>query len=255
MVPSPATTTRLPALLPVLDLLNGDVVWGVAGQRESYRSIQSALCGDSKPTSISQALRAVVDHDWLYVADLDAIQHDEPQWDCLHQLVDEGLRLIVDAGVSEPQRATRLLALGATCVVVALETLADRTGLADIVSAVGGEQTWFSLDLLRGQLQGRPEVILGDDPISIGSWAIERGVTGLILLDLAGVGTGQGVSTTGLCQQLRSANPQATLVTGGGVRHLADVHNLLENGANSILVASALHQQSIGIASARGLPH
>ena len=63
----------------------------------------------------------------------------------------------------------------------------------------------------------------------------------MIVLDLARVGTGQGVGTLSLCRQLRALWPEINLVAGGGVRNLADLHDLQESGCHAALVASALH--------------
>ena len=43
-------------LIPVIDLLDGQVVRGVRGERARYRPIESALCRGSEPLAVSRAL-------------------------------------------------------------------------------------------------------------------------------------------------------------------------------------------------------
>lgn len=238
-------TPRIPRLLPVLDLLGGHVVWGVAGQRESYRPLNSPLVAGSGPVVVAGALSALVGHTSLYVADLDAIQHDAPDWETLSRLVAAGFELTVDAGLRETDRAKQLIEVGAAHVVCALETLPGPETLESIVTQVGGERTIFSLDLKGGRVFGGAHAWETDDPVAISQRAASTGLGGMLVLDLAGVGVGQGVPTLDLCRQIRAAHPRLPLITGGGVRHRADVEQLLGAGINSVLVASALHRGTL----------
>ena len=61
-------------IIPVLDILNGVVVRGVAGQRDRYRRVQSQLTSSCDPSVIMRALEGEFDLHRFYIADLDAIQ-------------------------------------------------------------------------------------------------------------------------------------------------------------------------------------
>ena len=63
----------------------------------------------------------------------------------------------------------------------------------------------------------------------------------LEVVDLAGVGVGQGVPTLDLCRRLRAAYPKLELISGGGVRGVDDLKALRDAGCDAALVASALH--------------
>jgi hypothetical protein len=82
-------------------------------------------------------------------------------------------------------------------------------------------------------------------PLHVAAQAIACGVNSLILLDLAGVGEGRGVPTLDLCRAVRSIAPHIELITGGGVRHVADLAALESAGVNGVLIASALHDGSL----------
>src|SRR5215211_4152556 len=97
----------------VIDLKAGAAVHAVRGERERYRPL-----GD--PLAIARGFRL----DELYVADLDAIAGAGDNDAVIRALAREA-RVMVDAGVSEPERALALLQLGVHRVVVGTETLAD----------------------------------------------------------------------------------------------------------------------------------
>ena len=60
-------------LIPVIDLMRGQVVRAVRGDRQSYRPIVSTLCEGSDPVVVARALCAHCDSNRLYAADLDAL--------------------------------------------------------------------------------------------------------------------------------------------------------------------------------------
>lgn len=235
----------LPPVLPVIDLLGGDVVWGIAGQRQKYRPLKSPLIQGSHPVDVAHAIGELVGHNWLYVADLDAIQSDAPDWPVLQQLIDAGCKLLVDAGLRETSRAQRLVDAGVSIVVAALETLAGPDALVDLVATIGVQRAAFSLDLKAGQILGDATVWGTADPLLIADRAIRTGIGGIIVLDLAGVGSGEGVPTRDLCRKIRDSNPEVPLISGGGVRQIQDVQQLLDATIDSVLIASALHHGQI----------
>ena len=70
-------------IIPVLDLLGGVVVRGLAGQRDSYQPINSQLVNSAEPLAVAQAFQHKLGLQRFYVADLDAIEHDQPSFDVL----------------------------------------------------------------------------------------------------------------------------------------------------------------------------
>jgi phosphoribosylformimino-5-aminoimidazole carboxamide ribotide isomerase len=240
-------------ILPVLDLLNGVVVRGVGGRRDKYRPVVSRLVDTPDVHSVACAFRDHLGLTRLYVADLDAIVHQRPNRDTCRRLTREGFELLIDAGSRTVEMAQDVVAAGAARVIAGLETWPGPEELAQLCRAVGGERVLFSLDLL----QGRP---LGDcgpwgtsDPLEIGTLAAKAGVHGIIVLDLAQVGSRAGVTTLTLCRQLRKPFPKLHLVTGGGVHNVSDLQNLAAEGIDAALVASALHDRRITRQDLEGL--
>ena len=79
--------------------------------------------------------------------------------------------------------------------------------------------------------------------------AIEIGVTRLILLDVARVGTSSGTGTIELVKALHRTHPTVELIAGGGISGLDDLLALQHAGASAVLVASALHDGRLGLES------
>ena len=63
----------------------------------------------------------------------------------------------------------------------------------------------------------------------------------LTLLDLAAVGIDGGPQAAAACRPIRQSHPDVELISGGGVRGLADLKAFEEAGCDAVLVASALH--------------
>jgi HisA/HisF family protein len=228
-------------LIPVLDILNGVVVRGVAGRRDQYCPVESCLTTSVQALDMARAIRR--EYGWIefYVADLDAILHGRTNVELYQDLIADGLRLSIDAGISTVPRVSELLAMGASRVIVGLESCPTPAALREIVASVPSGQIVFSLDLKGGVPLASSA--WGIDPYTIAAEAIRCGVTQLIVLDLAGVGTGTGVPTIPLCQHLRATYGTAIdIVTGGGVRGTEDLELLRQSGIDGVLLASVLHQ-------------
>ena len=233
-------------IIPVIDLMGDTVVHAIAGQRSAYRPVQSVLASQSTPDSIGRALSQTFQATSVYVADLDAIAGADPAWTAYRQIARCGLNLWVDAGLSSPERAGEFSpgrpdASWIERVVVGLESITSPEALQHTVRVIGKDRCIFSLDLRQGTPITGSAAWAGYGAVEIAQAAAEAGVRSMIVLDLARVGTGQGVGTLSLCRQLRALWPEINLVAGGGVRNLADLHDLQESGCHAALVASALH--------------
>ena len=228
-------------VLPVLDLLNGVVVRGVGGKRETYRPIESRICPSSEPLAVARAFRDQFGLERLYVADLDAILEHRPNLDVYRRLTQEGFTLLVDAGIRYPEEAANVLQTGAQAVIAGLESIPQADLLSTLVSELGSQRVIFSLDLQHGRPLSGNAAWLGMTPLNIADAAIRQGVKRLIVLDLGQVGIGEGISTLELCASIRSQHPHVELITGGGVRHRSDLQLLANSHVDGVLIASALH--------------
>jgi phosphoribosylformimino-5-aminoimidazole carboxamide ribotide isomerase len=228
-------------ILPVLDLLNGLVVRGVGGKRNEYRPIQSRLVDRPDVLSVARAFRNQLGLTRLYVADLDAILHGRPNREACRSLAEDGFELLVDAGLRTVESARTVLADGAEQFIAGLETWPGPDELAELCRDVGRNRVIFSLDMVRGRPLGDLVPWRTEDALEIAVRAVEAGAREIIVLDLAQVGVGAGVTTGPLCRQLRQRFAELRLITGGGVRQPEDLIELAALGIDGVLVASAFH--------------
>jgi phosphoribosylformimino-5-aminoimidazole carboxamide ribotide isomerase len=239
-------------ILPVLDVMHGQVVRGVAGRRQEYRPIASCLTQSSVPLDVARALCDRFGFREFYLADLDAIQGSPPASQVYERLRSEGFQLWIDAGV---RNAGNAVAVGnwTNNVVAGLETLKGPGALAQIGRELGTRSVVFSLDLKDGQPLGDCNAWGAATAWAIAGRAIDAGVARILVLDLAHVGTGSGTPTADLCVRLREAYPHLEIATGGGIRGPDDVREVYACGASYVLVASALHDGRITPADAAAL--
>ncbi len=165
-------------VIPVIDLMRGQVVRGVGGRRDEYRPIESVLAADASPASVAEAFCTAGFRE-TYVADLDAIGGLSPAWSTYRELMRPGLELWVDAGVASVEAARELAAFECdgrplAAIVAGLETLRGPRELAAIGALCGWQRLIFSLDLKHGvPLFGSPEW-RGLDARQIAATALRR---------------------------------------------------------------------------------
>jgi uncharacterized protein related to proFAR isomerase len=236
---------RLP-VIPVIDLLHGQVVQARRGERQSYRPIVSPLVEGSRPYEVAHALLARCTRPApaselapLYVAELDAIQGRDVDLAALRSLLELPVTLWLDAGFAGPAAARALFeSLGPAASrvrpVYGSESLADAAALAELAT---DPRAILSLD----SRQARPL-----DPA--GAWqkpALWPRTMVVMTLDRVGSGEGPDLETFA---RLRAMAPDREWVGGGGVRNDADLAAAAQAGAAGWLVASALHAGSLSAA-------
>jgi phosphoribosylformimino-5-aminoimidazole carboxamide ribotide isomerase len=238
-------TGKILQILPVLDVMGGRVVRGVAGRREEYRPVKSVLTDRCDPLGVAEAIRSRFGLGAIYLADLDAILHRAPNLDVLSALTEGGFLLTVDAGIRCRVDASAIVAAGARQLVAGLETLEGPRELSRLVEQFGSSRVVFSLDLRDGEPMGDRTLWKEADPIGIARQAIEAGCSRFIVLDVARVGTEAGLRTLPLCAEIRRNWPAATIITGGGIRGIDDLRRLDPATLDGVLIASALHNGAI----------
>jgi phosphoribosylformimino-5-aminoimidazole carboxamide ribotide isomerase len=227
-------------VIPVLDLMAGQVVRGVGGRRREYRPVVSRLTPSCWPVDVAEAFRAHFRLNDLYLADLDAIAGAPPDLRTYAALRQRGFRLWVDAGVRDAATVAPLADADIEGIVAGLETVAGPAAMAEVCREFG-ERVIFSLDLKGGVPLGDGAAWDNADAWGIAGRAVAAGVRRLITLDLARVGEGGGTGTEDLCRRLAAAYPAVEVAAGGGVRGVDDLRRLKECGVTAALVASALH--------------
>lgn len=228
-------------IIPVIDIRNGVAVRAVAGDRARYRAIESLLTNSTEPAEVLKTLDRHFPCEVCYVADLDAIERQQLNRCTIAEMIRTGVALIVDAGAETFEQIEALLEIGVRQVVLASESLHDLSQLKTLVTQIDSASLIFSIDLRHGELLVCDPAWQGKSPLDLVRFVIERGLRQLIVLDLAAVGTGHGVPTLQLCQDIRRISPDLRIISGGGVDSVASVADAAEAGVDGLLIASALH--------------
>ncbi len=242
--------------VPVIDLKSGLVVHGVGGDRALYRPIRSVLAGSARPSEVARAFADTGVFRHIYVADLDAIAGQRPDWKSLREIAESGLQIWLDAGVADTQRLQELAdgherGVELDAIIVGLESLSSQAILSATLGQWGAMRCIFSLDLRDGQPLAREGPWQHRSPGAIAQEAFALGVRRMILLDLATVGTCNGPQSFPLAGRLRTDCPALELIGGGGIRHRNDLKTLATAGFSAALVATALHNGAINPADLR----
>lgn len=242
-------------IIPVLDLVSGQVVHALGGEREKYQPVQSVLCESAEPIQVARAFRAQLGLDTLYIADLDAIQddhhHKKPagHQDLIQTLARvEKFHILLDAGAGDAASAQGLLELGVSRVIIGAETLPHWEALQVLPGCLPAERLVFSLDMQAGKILSRCPELAALTPLAALEELQARGWREVILLDLKRVGSGSGVDQ-GLVTQARAKFPKMSLLIGGGltggVTGMAELLALKELGVAGVLMATALHRGTL----------
>jgi phosphoribosylformimino-5-aminoimidazole carboxamide ribotide isomerase len=234
-------------IIPVIDILNGSVVHAVKGKRREYQPLQSDLCKSFEPLEVAKTFKNL-GFDELYVADLDAIIHCKPNFQTLTSIISEtGLKLMVDAGITDIESAQQLQIMGVSKLIIGTETLQNKNFVLDAVKRFGNKHVVVSLDLKGDKIL----VKIGFDgcksPICLLKDFKQMGVSQIIVLDLMRVGSIEGVGIDFLKKVIEEVD--IDIYVGGGVRNIDDLVELRNFGVSGVLVATALYSGKISIAS------
>jgi phosphoribosylformimino-5-aminoimidazole carboxamide ribotide isomerase len=222
-------------IIPVLDLMGGEVVHGRAGARETYRPIESPFGAAHDPVAIAHGLIEQAEADRLYIADLDAIQRKGEQADlcCEIKAALPETEVWLDAGFVAAQQVRGCLEAG-LIPVIGSECLSHMAQWA-IICAAAGEGAVLSLDFDGDGFRG-PEMLLSDPKL----WPKR-----IVVMTLGAVGSGAGPDLARFREIARQAPPESELYCAGGIRGIEDLDAAAEAGASGALIATALHTGSL----------
>ena len=239
------------AVVPVLDLMIGQIVLAVAGNRDAYRPVHSRLTNSSQPLDVAQAIFNQTGCDCLYLADIDSFAGANPNWSVYNELLNRGFGLWVDADwvtndrfgqitekIDQPEKLN---------IILSSETLSSTSQFDKFTELIENNiEPIFSLDKKGNSVITQPGELSETSPLELVHMAYDRGVRNLIVLDLDSVGTMSGFADDAdglgpLIQEISSELTDLRMISGGGVRDVSDVQALLNVGCQHVLVASAIH--------------
>jgi phosphoribosylformimino-5-aminoimidazole carboxamide ribotide isomerase len=236
------------SVIPVLDLMIGQVVWAKSGNRGSYSPVCSPLTNSAQPVDVALAVYNQTGCDCLYLANIDSFAGAPPISVVYDQLLEAGFSLWIDAdwmgSLHCDKRTDEILSLAQkpnVKLIFSSETLSSWDEFSIIAGlAQSGANPIFSLDLRGGKVITKSDALSSTPPLEMITKAWQSGVKEMIVLDLESVGTYHGVSTEKLIGEVAEKLPGVRLTSGGGVRNQEDAQRLLSAGCQHVLVASAI---------------
>lgn len=224
-------------VIPVIDLLDGVVVHAKKGERATYQAIQSQLTPSSQPLDIVAALLAVYPFERLYIADLNAIQKLNSNYENNYIVIVAikqrypKLELWVDAGVSNNTELSIWQKLNVR-LIIGSENFANISNFAYL--NIQDTDFILSLDFLPQGYQGPVELLSNTE-----YWPQD-----VIVMSLLNVGSNDGANIELMRDSIARARG-FNLIVAGGIRNCDDLIMLQSMGVESALIATALHQKQI----------
>ena len=232
-------------VIPVIDILNGVAVHAVRGKRKEYQPLKSILFNSADPLEAASAFK-MVGFAELYVADLDSILGKGTNLPVVEKIAEKTkLKIMVDAGISSIEKAQEAFRGKASKVIVGTETLQNLDFVKEAVEFFGSERVVVSIDLMKGEVLIKSEKAKSMGALALARVFQEMGVTDLVVLDLARVGSGEGVDVSQLEEFVRI--PNFRVFVGGGVRDIEELEVLKIKGVSGVLLATALHTGKISL--------
>lgn len=237
-------------IIPVLDVKDGLVVRGIRGERAKYQPVKSNLTSSAEILKVMEAINLGFGLREFYIADLDALISGggKNQLSLINRKIITSIfpfSLMLDAGVHDVKSVTQVIQAGIEKVVVGTETLPSLEVLREIIDAFGSRHLVVSIDTMNAKIiSPSPEIRDWTPPEAIREIR-KAGIEEFILLQLARVGTGEGLDKTliqdCLSALIKNGSPMGTLMVGGGISSYEDLRWLADNGVGGALVASVLH--------------
>jgi phosphoribosylformimino-5-aminoimidazole carboxamide ribotide isomerase len=215
-------------IIPVIDLLGGQVVHAKRGERHRYKPIVSKLCSSSEPLFTVEALLELYPFHQLYIADIDAITNSGDHAQVVAEIGKHfpQLNLWLDCGM-------KYLANGNTHWILGTESVADINAYKNIDEKEG---MILSLDFTPSGYKG-PQDLIADSDL----WPQK-----VIAMSLQHVGSSVGPAIEVLHTLLKIKNSSTQLYAAGGIRNSEDAVVLSKMGIAGALVATALHNGNLG---------
>jgi phosphoribosylformimino-5-aminoimidazole carboxamide ribotide isomerase len=220
-------------VIPVIDLMGGEVVHARKGDRGSYGPLESPLSPTSDAVDVVRGLLSVFPFPVLYVADLDAIQSHGDNFQTLRRIRDEfpTLEVWVDNGAADSGALDAFVGADLGAPVMGSESQRDSSLIARHRDSA---RIVLSLDFRGDAFQG-PRDILAEPAL----WPKR-----VIVMTLARVGSGAGPDL-GRLASIQALAGGREVYAAGGVRNADDLRALKERGVSGALIATALHERRI----------
>ena len=225
-------------IIPVIDLMGRIVVYAQGGDRKQYQPLKSVLTEQVDPIKVIADIVRFYSFKTFYIADLDAITDQNLNLDLYKQIATTfpQIRFLLDIGIQTQMQWNELDQISGIEPVIASESLQDLGLLKQANKGV------LSLDFKNGEFLGKREMLQ----------QVELWPTTVIVMNIDAVGAQSGPDLT-LLKQIKKQREDIDIIVAGGVRNLQDLKRLEQEKVTKVLIASALHNGSLDVASIQAL--
>jgi phosphoribosylformimino-5-aminoimidazole carboxamide ribotide isomerase len=226
-------------VIPAIDLLAGGVVrlfQGDFGQVTEYAT---------SPLALAQAY-AEIGAKRLHVVDLDGAKTGQPgNLSIITDLAETGMEVQAGGGVRTISRLARLLAAGASRVIVGSVAVNEREQVSEWIKEVGPERIILAFDV-RLDENNLPEVLThgwtqgsGESLWPLVEYFLGKGAIEFLCTDISKDGTLLGPNLD-LYQTCTNRYPEAQFIASGGISCAADLLALDATGVTRAVTGKAL---------------
>lgn len=221
----------------VLDILNGNAVHAVKGERAKYQPVKgSVVCNSSAPVDIISTIMPKE----VYIADLDYLQHLGDNFELIAK-ISEMTKTMVDIGPENMDDVEKCAGIADTVII------GTETASLDLIAAASERfpgRINVSIDMKKGvvltmdrKLEMKPRELIK----KLNDYDIKD----IIILELSKVGTSAGIDVDFFQEVAGLSNHN--ILAGGGIRDMDDIHALEKIGVNGALAATAVHNGKIPV--------
>ena len=176
-------------VIPVIDILNSEVVHAVKGERRFYKPLKSYLFDSSNPIDIISHLHLNYNFKEFYIADLDSILNNSPNIELYKELLKiSTINIMIDPGIKDKRDLQFFSEFQFDKLILGLETLTRFKVIAEAIKLIGLNNIILSIDLYKEVFLTDIKELKGKSSSFLIEKVSEEGIKELIILDLFRVG-------------------------------------------------------------------
>jgi len=233
-------------VIPVLDILDSIAVHAKKGERAKYKPINLKLIQSTNPIEIVQYLKSECKFKEFYLADLDAIIKNKPNFEILLEILDiPDIRIMIDPGIRNKGDLLMFSKFKINKLILGIETIESIDVIKESLEIFGHNRIIVSIDMYKEKIISNNRVFKAQNCIQMVKKIEDVGVKEVILLDLFRVGQKIG-GIPPLYTEIRKIF-NGNLLIGGGIRNFEDLLMYKDLEFSGVLIATALYDGSIDI--------
>lgn len=233
-------------IFPVIDILNSTAVHAIKGERDNYQPLKSPLFNTSEPFEIVRNFKEKYNIKQFYLADLDAIIKQKPNFRILKKILEiENIKIIVDPGIKSINDLKKYLEFEIHSIILGLETIQKIKTIKESFKIFNKNKIIISIDMYKEKIISKINKLKKLTPLTIVRNLEKMGIKTIILLDIFKVGQKIG-GIPPLYLKIKK-NFNGNILVGGGIKNLNDVLLYYEMGFSGVLIGTAIYDGTINL--------